>query len=130
MKYRVSEFSAPQPETALIFKAFPWRQLPKSQFKLDLYPATSLALPPLSPFLFSLSGLYPSFLLSSLFVPLPLPLFLYFLLYTAPSLVPSPSSFLYLSCSQVLFLTTIFVVLCLSHVPSSPLGLPPLRLSL
>lgn len=101
VKYRVSAFSAPQPETALIFKAFPWKQLPKSQFKPDLYPATSLPLPPLSPLLFSPSGLF-----SSLFVPLPLPLFLYFLLYTAPSL--APPSFLYLSCSKVLFLTAIF----------------------
>lgn len=79
VKYRVSVFSAPQPETALIFKAFPWKQLPESQFKADLYPATFLP----SPLFFSLCQVFPSFLLSSLFVPSPLPL---------PSFPPSHSS--------------------------------------
>lgn len=95
MKYSVSVLSALQPETALIFKAFVWKQLPNSQFKPDLYSATSLPLPPLSPFLFSLcqvssspfsSPSVCSFVSSTPLVPFIFPLALY--LFSFPPLLP------------------------------------------
>lgn len=122
MKYSVSVLSALQPETALIFKAFVWKQLPNSQFKPDLYSATSLPLPPLSPFLFSLcqvssspfsSPSVCSFVSSTPLVPFIFPLALY--LFSFPPLL----SFLYLSFSQVLFFQPPSLSsLCLSHVLS------------